>query len=134
MPENGLKPYFLVFFVTNVLLTVHIFYSIMRLFQAHYSEKETEDCSPASFYVLSTTYIILTYPADMCSGHRIADPDMIVPGLLAHDADHIAVIQLGIACQPSIALSGACPYDQTNRIHVVDSASPLGVTLCRGGL
>ena len=134
MPGNGLKPCFLVFFVTNVLLTVHIFYSIMRSFQAHYSEKETEDCSPASFYVLSTTYIILNYPSDVSACHRIADPDMIVPGLLAHYRHHIAIIQLWIRCQPAIAFSRACPDDQADRIHVVDSASPLGVALCRGGL
>ena len=133
MPENGLKPCFLVIFVTNVLLTVHIFYSIMRSFQAHCSEKEATGTtsSPPLFCVLSSGYIVLGHPSDVSARHRVADPDMVVPGLLSHDADHIAVIQLGITCQPSIALSGACPYDQPDRIHIVDSASPLSVALRR---
>ena len=106
----------------------------MRSFQAHYSEKKRGNRHhfPATpFYVSAPTHITLTYPSDVSARHRIADPDMVVPGLLSHDADHIAVIQLGIACQPAIALTGAGADDQPDRIHVMDSASPLGVALRR---
>lgn len=53
------------------------------------------------------TNIILAYPADMSAGCRIADADVIVPVLLAHDRYYVAIIQFGIGSQSVISFAGA---------------------------